>query len=225
MKDGPYISTVASLMGDPARASMLTALMSGQALTAGELARQAGIAPPTASGHLGHLLSGGLLIAEKQGRHRYYRIAGPDVAAAIEALMDLTEQLGRSRFRPGPKEPAMRKARVCYDHLAGERGVELFERLTRQKLITLEDGVIGVTEHGEARIRAFGIDMDSLKSARRPMCKTCLDWSERRSHMAGGLGAGLLNRIFDLKWAKRVDGTRVVRFTASGEAAFAALFE
>lgn len=136
-------------MGDPARANMLISMMSGQALTAGELARVAGIAPATASGHLAQLLAGGLLAVEQQGRRRYYRLAGPDVATTVEALMNLADHSESRRIRPGPKDAEMRKARVCYDHLAGERGVELFARLTRRRLIALDDGAVEISRLGE----------------------------------------------------------------------------
>jgi DNA-binding transcriptional ArsR family regulator len=225
MTDGPSISGVGALMGDPARANMLTSLMGGQALTASELAQVAGIAAATASGHLTQLLDGGLLAVEKQGRHRYYRLAGPDVATAIEALMGLAQQPGRRQVRPGPRDPEMRRARVCYDHLAGERAVELFARLTRLKLIALDDGAIAITSRGESRLAEFGIDIAALKSAKRPICRACLDWSERRSHLAGALGARLLDRLFELDWARRVEGSRIVRFTPRGEASFANLFD
>ncbi|RTL63802.1 MAG: ArsR family transcriptional regulator [Hyphomicrobiales bacterium] len=224
MQNGPSISTVGALMGDPARANMLAALMSGQALTAGELAQEAGVAPATASGHLSRLLDGGLLSVEKQGRHRYFRLAGPDVGAAIEALMELADRSGQRRVRPGPKDPEMRRARVCYDHLAGERGVELFQRLTQDNLIALHDGAVSMTDRGEARFAAFGLDIAALKASRRPVCRTCLDWSERRLHLAGSLGAGLLDRMFALRWAHRLKGTRIVRFTPKGEAEFRKLF-
>jgi DNA-binding transcriptional ArsR family regulator len=209
MTDGPSISGVGALMGDPARANMLTSLMGGQALTASELARVAGIAAATASGHLTQLLDGGLLAVEKQGRHRYYRLAGPDVATAIEALMGLAQHPSRLQVRPGPRDPEMRRARVCYDHLAGERAVELFARLTRLKLIALDDGAIAITSRGECRLAEFGIDIAALKSANRPICRACLDWSERRSHLAGALGARLLDRLFELEWACRVEGSRI----------------
>lgn len=225
MRNGPSISSVGALMGDPARANMLAALMSGEALTAGELAQEAGITAATASGHLARLLDGGLLSVEKQGRHRYFRLAGPDVGAAIEALMELADHAGSRRVRPGPRDPEMRRARVCYDHLAGERGVALFQRLTQGKLIALEDGAVSMTPLGETRFADFGIDVGTLKAAKRPVCRTCLDWSERRLHLAGSLGAGLLDRLFALRWAHRVKGTRVVRFTPKGEAGFRSLFQ
>jgi DNA-binding transcriptional ArsR family regulator len=224
MRDGPEIALTASLMGDPVRATMLSLLMSGQALTAGELARETGVAPPTASGHLGLLLDGGLVAVEKQGRHRYFRLAGPDVAIGIEAMMELSENAGRRRFRPGPKDPEMRHARVCYDHLAGECGVDLFERLTRQQIVALEPGGLAVTSSGERRLAEFGVDLAALRRPRRPVCRACLDWSERRSHLAGTLGARLLDRIFELGWARRISGARALRFTARGEREFAALF-
>ena len=224
MRTGPDIASIGALMGDPARANMLTTLMSGQALTASELATVAGVAAATASGHLMQLLDGNLLAVEKQGRHRYYRLAGPEVAAAIEALMELADQSGQRRVQPGPKDPALRLARVCYDHLAGDRGVELFARLTRGKLIILDDGALSITSRGERQFAEFGIDIAAMKSGRRPVCRTCLDWSARRSHLAGALGARLLDRMFDLGWAHRVAGSRVVRFSPRGETQLARMF-
>src|SRR5688500_9964854 len=129
MKAGPNIAPVASLVGDPARANMLTALMAGQALTATELAQEAGITLPTASSHLAKLLAGGLLTVEKQGRHRYFRLAGPDVASMIETIIGVAARAGHLRTRTGPSEPALRQARVCYDHLAGDLGVQLYDSL------------------------------------------------------------------------------------------------
>lgn len=225
MMTGPNFASMGALMGDPARAGMLIALMGGQALSAGELARVAGIAPATASGHLAQLQAGGLLAVEQQGRHRYYRLAGPDVAAAVEALMHLADhQAQRRRIRPGPKDAEMRLARVCYDHLAGERGVELLVRLTRQQLITLDDGAVEVTPRGERTLALAGIDVAALRLGKRPVCRMCLDWSERRAHLAGALGAALLERLFALGWARRAGDSRIVRFTPPGEAGFARWF-
>ena len=224
MTSGADISRIASLMGDPARANMLTLLMSGQALTAGELAKAAGVAAPTASGHLAKLMEGGLLVVEKQGRHRYFRLAGSGVACAIESLMRLAAEAPQARVRMGPKDPQLRRARVCYDHLAGELGVALFNWLEATRLIAFQAGEMSVTRKGKRELRDFGIDIDALQLAKRPICKICLDWSERRSHLAGSLGAGLLARMFELKWARRIDGTRVVKFTPIGEAKLMALF-
>ena len=218
MKDGPNIAGVAALLGDPARANMLTALMGGQALTAGELAREAGVMPQTASGHLAQLLDGGLLLVAQQGRHRYFRLAGPEVAEAIEALMEMADGVAR-RVRPGPRDPAMRTARVCYDHLAGARGVALFRRLCDSGTIALDGTGIAVTERGVAALDRFGIDVAALRRNRRPLCRSCLDWSERTPHLAGALGASLLEKFFEQNWANRVPGSRVVSFTNSGEIA------
>jgi DNA-binding transcriptional ArsR family regulator len=224
MRHGPNIAMLSALVGDPARANILTVLMGGQALTANELACEAGVSAQTASGHLARLLDGGLLAVERQGRHRYYRLAGPDVAAALEALMTLVSQSNARRTRSGPKDPALRRARVCYDHLAGEQGVALFARLCDSAIITLSGGGIDVTQGGISHLAEFGVDVNLLRLAKRPVCRTCLDWSERTSHLAGALGAALLERIFASGWAVREPGTRIVQFTPAGEEAFNELF-
>lgn len=225
MKHGPNIATIAALIGDPARTNILTALFGGQALTANELAIEAGVAPPTASGHLARLLDGGLLAVERQGRHRYYRLAGPDIAAALESLMTLASLTEQRRTRPGPKDPAMRRARVCYDHLAGEQGVALFSRLCDSGAIALSGSEIAMTDSGERRLTAFGIDIGALRALKRPLCRACLDWSERTPHLAGSLGAALLDRIFAAGWARRLPNTRIVEFSPQGEVSFASLFQ
>ncbi|MCW3846913.1 ArsR family transcriptional regulator [Sphingomonas sp. LB-2] len=216
MKDGPSISHVAALIGDPARANMLVALMDGRALTVSELAECAGVALPTASGHLARLGDAGLVTPAKQGRHRYFRLADGDVAAAIELLMGIAERTGARPARTGPRDAAMRAARVCYDHLAGERAVRLAERL-------VEDGCIGegetpdLTDAGRTLLAGLGIAIPT--QGRRPLCRTCLDWSERRNHLAGALGAAILGHVLAQGWAARGPG-RVVRFTPAGAAAF-----
>lgn len=222
MKDGPDIALVGSLVGDPARANMLAALMTGRALTATELAQEAGVTPQTASTHLARLVDGGLLAVEKQGRHRYFRLADPDVAQALEALMGLAARAGHLRVRTGPKDPELRQARVCYDHLAGDLGVKLFDRLQKAKLIAGGGGDLGLTRSGSRFFADFGIALDALGGRRRPLCRPCLDWSERRHHLGGSLGSALLTRFFDLKWARREPNTRVVRFSPRGLAAFEA---
>lgn len=224
MKTGPDIARIAALLGDPARANMMTALTSGQALTAGELAREAGVTPQTASAHLAKLVDGRLVVLRKQGRHAYFSIENDDVGALLEQLMGLAERAGHRRTRPGPKEPALRRARVCYDHLAGELGVGMLESLTGRGLIDDRDGALCLSGEGTAFMRAFGIDPDGLPRGRRPMCKACLDWSVRRSHLAGALGQALLTRIYEKGWAKRVEGTRVVVFSGPGLAAFEGMF-
>ena len=224
MKSGPDIARIAALLGDPARANMMTALSAGQALTAGELAREAGVTPQTASTHLAKLTEGGLLTQRRQSRHAYYGLAGEDVAELLETLMGLADRAGHSRTRPGPKEPALRRARVCYDHLAGELGVGLLESLTAQGLIEDREGALSLTTDGAAFMRAIGIEPDGLARGRRPLCKACLDWSVRRSHLAGALGKALLDRIYEKGWARRLEGSRVVAFSAPGLAAFARTF-
>lgn len=224
MKSGPDIALVAALLGDPARANMLTALIGGQALTAGELARHAGVTPQTASSHLAKLIAGGLVSARRQGRHGYFSLSGPDVAQVMEGLMGLAARTGRLRTRPGPRDPELRRARVCYDHLAGELGVALKEGLVAAGRLEEDGEALRPTEAGAEFLGAFGIELKRLSQSRRPLCRACLDWSERRSHLAGALGAALLDRIYDLGWAARVPGERVVRFTPEGLKGFRATF-
>ena len=227
MKAGPDIAMVASLVGDPARANMLTGLMSGRALTATELAHQAGITPQTASSHLAKLEAGGLIEQEKQGRHRYYRLADPDVAGVLEGLAGLAARAGHMRVRTGPKDPALRRARICYDHLAGDLGVQMLDSMKKQKLIRHSKETIELTQEGKRFMaKALKIDAATLAHPRRPVCKACLDWSERRHHLAGTLGAAVMSRFTELNWAARdsAPGSRVVNFTRSGEKKFAAMF-
>ncbi|MGJ4936559.1 ArsR/SmtB family transcription factor [Bradyrhizobium sp. HKCCYLRH3083] len=227
MKSGPDIAMVAALVGDPARANMLTALLSGRALTATELAQEAGVTPQTASSHLAKLEGGGLVEPEKQGRHRYYRLADPDVADVLEKLAGLAARAGHMRVRTGPKEPELRRARICYDHLAGDLGVQMLDSMTRQKLVRRRKQEIVLTEDGEQFLaRHLRISPEMLAHPRRPVCKACLDWSARRHHLAGTLGAALMKRFTELKWAARdaTPGSRVVNFSRAGEKHFAALF-
>lgn len=222
MKLGPDITRIAALLGEPARANMLSALMGGQALTAGELAREAGVTPQTASSHLAQLEAGGLIGRRNQGRHSYFALAGQDVAEVMEALALLAGRAGHMRTRPGPRDPAMRKARVCYNHLAGEAGVAMLDALIAQGRIADVGGSLVITEAGRVFARDFGVCLDDAR--RRPLCKACLDWSVRRSHLAGGFGIGLLDRIYALGWARRLDGTRIVAFSAPGQHAFEQTF-
>lgn len=219
MKDGPDIARIAALFGDPARANMMVALGDGRALTATELAAEAGVTKQTASSHLARLTNSGLLVVQPQGRHRYYRVADEEVAHAIESLMGLAHAKGGRRTRTGPRDPALRHARSCYSHLAGELGVALFNGLARRRWIELAGDDVGVSASGRRAFTDFGIDLDALASQRRPLCRPCLDWSERRHHLAGSLGVALLTRITDLKWAKREKNSRIVRFTPQGEKA------
>jgi DNA-binding transcriptional ArsR family regulator len=222
MKDGPSFAPIAALAGDPARANMLSALMSGKALTASELAGEAGITAPTASSHLAKLEAGGLITVVAQGRHRYFRLAGGDVADMLESLMGVAARTGHMRTRPGPSDPAIRKARMCYDHLAGEMGVAMFDALLRARRLAVERDALRVTAKGEAFFADFGLDLG--EGGRRPLCRSCLDWSMRRSHLAGRLGAALLARIVDKGWAVRARDSRAMIFTRAGEAGFARAF-
>jgi DNA-binding transcriptional ArsR family regulator len=224
MRDGPDIARIAALLGDPARTNMLTALMGGQALTAGELAREACVTPQTASSHLAKLTDGGLITARKQGRCIYFALAGPEVAELMEQLAGLAAAAGHRRTRPGPRDPAMRRARVCYDHLAGELGVAMLDGLLARGVIEDRGGALSLSQGGHAFVRSFGVAEEALVGGRRPVCKACLDWSERRSHLAGSLGQALLGQIYARGWAKRVEGGRVVAFSAPGLAAFERAF-
>ncbi|HZH50406.1 MAG TPA: winged helix-turn-helix domain-containing protein [Microvirga sp.] len=218
MKEGPAIAPVAALLGDPARANMLGALMDGRALTVSELAEAAGVTLQTASGHLAKLQAAQLVSAEKQGRHRYFRLSGPDVAQVLEALMGLAQRTGAVRVRTGPKDAALRAARVCYDHLAGERGVALLNGLTRHGLVA-GSGELSLTTKGRGFFADFGVDMARLEKGRRPICRACLDWSERRLHLGGALGAAILSGIVERRWGRR-DRSRALVFTDEGLAAF-----
>ena len=227
MKVGPDIAMIAALVGDPARSNMLTALMTGRALTASELAHQAGVTPQTASSHLSKLEAGGLVEQEKQGRHRYFRLSDPDVAAVLEGLEGLAARAGHMRVRTGPKDPALRHARVCYDHLAGDLGVQMLDSMKRQRWLRQRKQDIELTAEGQRFMASsLQISAETLSHPRRPVCKACLDWSERRHHLAGTLGAAILTRFSELKWATRdaAPGSRVVNFTRNGEKRFAALF-
>lgn len=223
MKDGPHIAAVAALIGDPARANMLTALMDGRALTASELAAAGGIAPPTASGHLSRLVDAGLLAVRKQGRHRYFALSAADVAEAMEALMSLAQRTGAVPVRTGPRDVALREARMCYDHLAGARGVALFESLRGRGFIAGEEEAVTLTDAGRAHVASLGVELESLTATRRPLCRACLDWSERRAHLGGALGAALLDLMIARKWLRRESG-RVLRFSPAGAEAFARAF-
>jgi DNA-binding transcriptional ArsR family regulator len=227
MSSNARFAEIAALAGDPARAGMLHALMDGRALTATELARVAGIAPQTASGHLARMTAGGLLSVEKQGRHRYHRLASPAVARMMESVMRVASDLEPARrpLRAGPRDAALRAARTCYDHLAGRLGVALADALVAGGYaeLTHESGLI--TEAGMALLDRIGIDVDALAARRgnrapRILCRPCLDWSERRPHLAGALGAALCSHGLEHGWIRRLDGTRAVAVTPKGERTF-----
>ncbi len=220
MKEGPDIARAAALIGDPARANILTALLSGKALTPSELAREAGVTAQTASSHLAKLESGGLTVTRRQGRHRYVTLASEEVVAVLEILTSLAARNGHLRTRTGPRDPDMRAARVCYNHLAGARAVQLYGHLCASGALTVTQAGITLTDSGAAAMDAFGIDLAALAGKRSPLCRECLDWSERRSHLGGSLGRALLTRMEDLGWLARVPGSRTVTFTPRGQRAF-----
>lgn len=224
MKEGPDIAHIAALIGDPARANMLTALMSGKALTVSELAEESGVTIQTASSHLSKLDDGGLLRPRKQGRHKYFSLANDDVAHVLEGLMGLAARSGHLRKRTGPKDAALRQARVCYNHLAGDMGTQMFDSLIAQGHLVLDGDDLNLTRSGEVFMAEFGINVATLRRSKSPLCRECLDWSERRSHLAGSLGRALLSRFEDLSWAKRDQKTRVVSFSIIGANEFERLF-
>jgi DNA-binding transcriptional ArsR family regulator len=226
MASNARFAEVATLAGDLARAGMLHALMSGSALTVSELARIAGITPQTASGHLSRMVAAGLVRVEKEGRHRYHRLASPAIAQMMESIMQVASGLEAMRGAPvtGLRDAALRAARTCYDHLAGRLGVALADGLVAGGHVELARDAGMVTASGIALLRRIGIDVYSLSAGRgkhpRVLCRPCLDWSERRPHLAGSVGAALCKRSFEEGWIRRIDGTRAVAITPRGQRAF-----
>ena len=204
--------------------------MSGKALTASELAREAGITRQTASSHLAKLEQGNLLRLRKQGRHKYFSLASEDVAQVLEGLMGLVADHDRLQSRIGPADTALRRARVCYNHLAGETGIRLYDSLLTSSYLKLttdkaKKGQLKLTAAGTVFVTDFGIDVDVLKAGKTILCRECLDWSERRSHLAGSLGRAFLYQFEQLRWAKRVTDSRIIKFTRKGQESFDAIFK
>lgn len=228
----PAIAGIAALIGDAARADVLTALLAGRALSATELADVAGVTKSTMSAHLEKLLRGGLVSVAPQGRHKYFRLSHPDVARAVESLMGVASRTDAERVRVGPTDPALRKARVCYDHLAGELGVSVYGSLLNRGALTSPgpgpgpgQAPVDLTPVGERLMHSIGIDLEALRAQRRSFCLACLDWSERRHHLAGALGAALLRRITELRWVRQAKGSRALVFSPAGEAALRRAFD
>jgi DNA-binding transcriptional ArsR family regulator len=225
------IAELASHLGEPPRAAMLTALMDGRALTATELAGVAGVTPQTASSHLARLAGAQLLRVERQGRHRYHRLASPEVARVLEGVMQLASSRAPGRRKAlvvGPRDSALRAARTCYDHLAGRLGVAIAEALVSRGAVELDDDAGLVTERGVAFLRRTGIDFDDGRRtagrSSRPLCRPCLDWSERRFHLAGKLGAAICSHGLEKRWVRRLEDTRALEITVAGHAALRAVF-
>ncbi|MFN3460381.1 MAG: ArsR/SmtB family transcription factor [Oceanibaculum sp.] len=228
------IAEIGLLVGEPARAAMLLALMDGRALTAGELAHAAGVTPPSASAHLARLVEAGLLAMERQGRRRYHRLASPEVARLLETVMQVAALTSPPVRRPatGPRDAAMRRARTCYDHMAGELGVALADALQARGHVELEDGAGLVTPAGLDFLRGLGLTADSLSTGAasgttgaRALCRPCLDWSERRPHIAGRLGAALCRHFLDVHLVRRIGGSRALEITPLGLAVLRERFD
>jgi DNA-binding transcriptional ArsR family regulator len=216
MQTGPKIAEVGALVGDPARANILMGLLSGQALTATELALLGNVTPQTASTHLSKLVDGGILAVAKQGRHRYFRLASPLVGQMLEGIMAVAEN-GSARYHPHWRfGDDLRVARLCYDHLAGKLAVGIADSLASRELLLLGPDGGEITADGETFLGTLGIDLNTVARQRRVFCRPCLDWSERRPHIAGAVGAALASRFFELGWLKRMPDTRAVAVTGAG---------
>lgn len=224
MNTAPLIAEIAGLVGEPARASMLTALLDGRALTAGELAYAAHVTPPTASMHLSKLAEARLIAPLKTGRHRYFRLASPRVAQMLEGIMAVAID-ERPRYRPlSPLARELRSARVCYDHFAGRLGIALADCLAGRGYVLLDEEGAEVTPSGAEFLARFGVDVFAVGTRRRRFCRPCLDWTERRPHIGGAVGAALANRCFELGWTERKKDSRAVVVTAAGRRGFRETF-
>jgi DNA-binding transcriptional ArsR family regulator len=216
----PSVSSLAALLADAGRMTMLWALMDGSARPAGELALVAGLSPSSASGHLARLVDGGVLAQEARGRHRYFRIATPEAAAAIEALASAVLATQQARPRPVPVSRAtpvpLRHARTCYDHMAGEIAVDLFDRMHARRWIRIDGSDVVLTDAGANGLAALGVDLDMARARRRRFACTCPDWSERKPHLGGALGAALLHTCLHAKWLEPASEPRALRVTPLG---------
>jgi DNA-binding transcriptional ArsR family regulator len=218
------IAAAARLLAEPARAALVLGVMDGGALPAGALAARAGIAASTASEHLARLVDGKLLEVEPEGRLRRYRLAGPAVADAVEALAAIAPRPAAGSLREATRGERLRFARTCYDHLAGQVGVALAASLERDRVVIRRDGTYELGPRAGARLAALGVDLAELRRLRRPAMRGCLDWSERELHVAGGVGAALAVRLFELGWIRRREGDRSVEVTGEGRAALDRVF-
>jgi DNA-binding transcriptional ArsR family regulator len=224
MITGPIIAEIAALVGDPARATMVSALVDGRALTAGELAGAARITPQTASTHLAKLTEVGVLAVVRNGRHRYFRLASPTVAYMIDGIVAVALER-RPRYRPLSRQArALSAARICYDHLAGRLSVDLTDSFVAREYIVLDDEVAEITTAGTRFLTEFGIELSTLRSTRRHFCRLCLDWTERRPHIAGAVGVAITKRCFDLGWIERMKRSHAVIVTPLGRRGFPKTF-
>jgi DNA-binding transcriptional ArsR family regulator len=218
------LADVAALVGEPTRAAILLALLDGRALPAGELAMEAGISAAATSLHLAKLTRGGLLLVQREGRHRYYRLASADVGHALEALGVIATSRPPARALTRERA-ALRAARSCYDHLAGALAVALAEKMARDRaIVAAGERSFEITPRGAGWLAdVMGIDVSMLATGRRPLARRCLDWTERRPHVAGALGAALLEHVLAARWVARVEGTRALRVTPRGREALTRL--
>lgn len=221
MNNSPDMIEVASLIGEPSRIAILLSLLGGKSLPASELARAARITPQTASAHLSKLVEGGLLVHETYGRHRYYRLARAEVAQALEALSVIARPKPVRSLRESDQVKAMRYARTCYDHLAGEIGVALTDRMLELQMLEEKGKDFLLTDVGKNKLLELGVDIEPVDKSRRSFARQCLDWSERRHHLAGSLGAAVTKRLFELGWIERFQDNRAVRVTKNGIKGFA----
>jgi DNA-binding transcriptional ArsR family regulator len=216
MGDTDILAEVGALLGEPARTRILTALLTGCALTAKELAYFAGVTAPTASSHLSRLVAGHLLVMEKQGRCHYYRLTSGDVARAIEGLMTVASAPVKG-WPPNHRiEPALRDARMCYDHMAGRLGVSLCDMMLRREYVVLVDGGGELTGAGERFLTSIGADLDRARGAKRRYCRSCIDWTERRHHISGAVGTALARVFLERRWVARIQDSRALTVTAGG---------
>jgi DNA-binding transcriptional ArsR family regulator len=210
------IAPVAALVADSTRSTILFALSDGRSLPACELALRAGVKAPTISYHLDKLIAGGLVNADRRGRHRYYRLASPSVVGLLEALAIVAPPAPARTFREGQTAKALRFARTCYDHLAGFVSVQIAESLVRRGCLVPAGSDYGLTSDGERLFADLGLDVAGAAAERRQFARACLDWSERRDHLAGALGAALLSRLLELRWIERMASSRAIRLTDAG---------
>ncbi|KJB88252.1 ArsR family transcriptional regulator [Paenibacillus sp. E194] len=224
-KSNPNAAVIASLVSDCSRAAMLTVLLDGRFHPASELASMANIKPQTASFHLSKMIEAGVIMMEKQGRHRYYGIRDQEVARVMETLLSIAPPVPISSLKQHTEDKKLRFARTCYDHLAGYAGVQMTESLIRMEMMEDDGEAFRITEKGEAFFAELQIDLTGTKKKRRAYILKCLDWSERRHHLAGALGNALLERMLELGWMKRLPDTRAIHITEAGIAGLKETFE
>ncbi|MGS5018228.1 ArsR/SmtB family transcription factor [Paenibacillus sp. JJ1683] len=218
------VAMIASLVSEPSRAAILTALLDGRFHTASELAHMAGIKPQTASFHLAKMTEAQVITVEKQGRHRYYGIQDPEVAQVMESLLSIAPPVPIKSFKQASENEAIRLARTCYDHVAGHLGVQIMSFFMQKGILSEDQDELHITQQGEIFFADFQINLKNTKQKRRSFSHKCLDWSERRHHLAGALGSALLDRLFELHWVEHLPTTRAIRITAEGKRGFKEVF-